>query len=134
MTTPLLQATGLTKRFGSLTVLNNVRLEIFPGEVVGLAGRSGAGKTVLSRMLAGLQPPDSGQLQFNGRSLTWPFQAAKFGMSIIHQEPMLSGQFDITSNIFLGRELKYSFLGRTLNLLNQRRCTKKPAVFWWSWI
>ena len=121
METPLLQAFGLTKRFGSLTVLNNVSLEIFPGEVVGLAGRSGAGKTLLSRMLAGLQAPDSGQLEFNGRSLAWPFQAAKFGIGIIHQEPMLSGQFDITSNIFLGRELKYSFWGHTLNLLNQRK-------------
>lgn len=118
---PLLQAQGLTKRFGLLTVLREVNLEIYPGEVVGLTGRSGAGKTLLTRILGGLLLPDSGQLVFDGRSLSWPFPAAKMGIGFIHQEPMLSDQFDITSNIFLGHELTWNIFGRQTSLLNQRK-------------
>ncbi len=86
-----------------------------------LAGRSGAGKTLLTRILAGLLPPDSGGLIFNGRSHSWPFQAKKIGISLIHQDPMLVDQFDITTNIFLGHELKRSLLGKEYNLLHQRK-------------
>lgn len=118
---PFLEAQSLTKRFGSLTVLNNVSLSIYPGEVVGLAGRNGAGKTLLIRTLAGLQSPDNGRLQINGKVQSWPFQAASLGIGIIHQEPKLTEHFDITSNIFLGQELKYSFMGRTINLINDRK-------------
>jgi signal transduction histidine kinase len=118
---PLLQAQAITKRFGVLTVLSDVSLEIYPGEVVGLTGRSGAGKTLLTRTLAGLLTPDSGELLFDGRSLSWPFPAAKAGIGLIHQEPMLADQFDITSNIFLGHELTWTILGRPIRLLNQRK-------------
>lgn len=103
---PLLRATELSKRLGVLQVLSGISLEIYPGEVVGLAGNSGAGKTMLMRVLAGLQSPDQGQLAVNGRSLSWPFSAKKHGIALIHPEPMLADQFDITSNIFLGHEIR----------------------------
>jgi signal transduction histidine kinase len=118
---PLLQAQNISKRFGLLTVLRDVNLEIYPGEVVGLTGRSGAGKTLLTRILAGLLAPESGQLVFDGRPLSWPFPASKIGIGTIHQEPMLADQFDITSNIFLGHELTWTILGRPSSLLNQRK-------------
>jgi signal transduction histidine kinase len=117
----LLRAEGLSKRFGVLQALSGVSLDVYPGEVVGLAGNSGAGKTLLMRVLAGLLVPDQGQLSISGRALTWPFEAQKVGIGIIHSEPMLADQFDITSNIFLGREMKWSLLGREVNLLNQRK-------------
>jgi signal transduction histidine kinase len=117
----LLQATALNKRFGVLQVLRGVSLDIYPGEVVGLAGNSGAGKTILMRILAGLQSPDQGQLVLNGRSLSWPFHAKKHGLSLIHSEPMLADQFDIISNIFLGHEIKWHLWGRSSSLLNQRK-------------
>lgn len=117
---PLLRADGLSKRFGVLPVLNNVSLTIAPGEVVGLAGNSGAGKTVLLRILAGLSAPDQGRLTLSGRALAWPFAAHDVGIGIIHPEPMLADQFDITSNIFLGREIKWAVGGRELSLLNNR--------------
>lgn len=117
----LLRAQGLTKRFGALTGINNVSLEINPGEVVGLAGRSGAGKTLLTRILAGLQSPDRGEMFFEGHYLHWPFPGKYTGISLIHQEPMLADQFDITSNIFLGQELKRTLFGREINITNQRK-------------
>ena len=63
----LLRVQQITKRFGVLPGLDNVSLAINPGEVVGLAGRSGSGKTLLTRILAGLQEPDSGDLFLEGR-------------------------------------------------------------------
>ncbi|MCP5096944.1 MAG: ATP-binding cassette domain-containing protein [Chloroflexi bacterium] len=117
----LLRAQKLTKRFGALTGISNVSLEIEQGEVVGLAGRGGAGKTLLTRLLAGLQAPDSGKMFFDGQDLHWPFPSKHVGISLIHQEPMLADQFDITSNIFLGQELKWSLFGREISITHQRK-------------
>lgn len=117
----LLRATNLSKRFGVLQVLHGVSLDIMKGEVVGLAGNSGSGKTLLMRILAGLQSPDQGQLVLNGRSLSWPFSAKKYGIGLIHPEPMLADQFDITSNIFLGYEIRKSPWGWGSILLNQHK-------------
>jgi signal transduction histidine kinase len=119
--TLFLRANNLSKQFGALTALNQVSLEIHAGEVVGLAGRAGAGKTVLCRMLAGVQEPDSGELFINGRLQPIPFPATDTGISIIHEEPKLAEQFDITSNIFLGHELKYCIFGKQTSLINQRK-------------
>jgi ABC-2 type transport system ATP-binding protein len=63
MTTPLAQSIGATRRFGRLTAVDNVDLEVAPGEVVGLLGANGAGKTTLIRMLLGLVPPSSGEVR-----------------------------------------------------------------------
>ncbi|UCC50654.1 MAG: ATP-binding cassette domain-containing protein [Anaerolineaceae bacterium] len=117
----LLRAQKLTKRFGVLIGINNVSLEINSGEVVGLAGRSGAGKTVLARILAGLQAPDSGQMFFDGHDRNWPFPGKDTSISMIHQEPMLADQFDITSNIFLGQELERNLFGWKTHVTDQRR-------------
>lgn len=117
----LLRAQKLTKRFGVLTGIDSVSLDIGSNEVVGLAGRSGAGKTLLTRILAGLQMPDSGEVVYDGHSLNWPFAGKDTGISLIHQEPMLADQFDITSNIFLGQELKRTVFGREINVADQGR-------------
>ncbi|MCA9980477.1 MAG: ATP-binding cassette domain-containing protein [Anaerolineales bacterium] len=117
----LLNAQQLTKQFGVLMALDNVSLMINPGEVVGLAGRSGAGKTLLTRILAGAQAPDQGQMLFEGRYMHWPFAGKQAGISLIHQEPKLADQFNIVSNIFLGQELRYKFGKWESGLLNQRQ-------------
>ena len=99
---PLLRVIGISKQFGSLAALQNLSLEIRPGEVVGLAGRSGAGKSVLIDILAGLQVPDSGSVFIQEKQLQWPFRASSYGINVIHQEPQLAERLDVTSNIFLG--------------------------------
>ena len=64
---PLLRTVGLSKSFGPLPAVREVELEIYPGEVVGLAGQSGAGKSALVMLLAGLYEPSEGELYFDGR-------------------------------------------------------------------
>lgn len=114
----LLLAQGLTMQSGALTAVTDVDLAINAGEVVGLTGRSGAGKSLLTQILAGLQAPDSGQIFFDGQPLDSPFPGRQLGISLMHQHPRLFNQLDISTNIFLGQELKRSFFGRKTNLLN----------------
>ncbi|NNJ10850.1 ATP-binding cassette domain-containing protein [Chloroflexales bacterium ZM16-3] len=102
---PILQCIGLTKRFGTLGALDRVSFSVGPGEVVGLVGRSGAGKSVLADLLAGLMVPSDGEALIDGHRLRWPFQAPRHGVAVVPQRPALADRLDITSNIFLGAEL-----------------------------
>ncbi len=80
---PLLSVRNLTKRFGHLVAVNNVSLEIWPGEIVGLIGPNGAGKTTLFNTIAGLYPPDAGFVTFRGHDTTGllAHQMCKLGMA-----------------------------------------------------
>jgi signal transduction histidine kinase len=118
---PLLRVNNLTKTFGSLTVLQGVSFAVSPGEVVGLAGRNGAGKSVLAQLLAGLHPVSVGELYFAGSRVRWPFAARRLGIEVIHQEPVLAENLDIPSNIFLGHEIGAALFGRWLRWPHQVR-------------
>jgi signal transduction histidine kinase len=104
---PLLRLVNLSKNFGPLPVLQKVNLEVNSGEVLGLAGWSGAGKTVLALLLAGLETPDEGELYFAGKRVRWPFQSRKLGFEVIHQEPRIVDSLDICGNIFMGNEIGF---------------------------
>ncbi len=127
MLTPLLSARNLSKSFGNLAALQGVDLYLDAGEVVGLAGGSGAGKSLLIKILAGLQAPDSGQMLFDQQYLHWPFQAQRVGIGVVHQEPELADQFDVTNNVFLGQEVNHTFWGRRLPIPNQRKMEEETA-------
>jgi signal transduction histidine kinase len=103
---PLLQVSNLTSRFGSLSALKGVSFSLEPGEVVGIEGRRAAGKSTLLNILAGLLPPTSGEILWDGRPirLAGPRSASRLGIELVHQKPVLSDQLDVLHNIFLGRE------------------------------
>ena len=69
--TPLLQAVNLTKRFGGLTAVDSVSLDVNVGEVIGLVGDNGAGKSTFIKMIAGVYPPDDGELFFEGSTVSF---------------------------------------------------------------
>ncbi len=102
---PLLRVDSLSKSFGTLPVIRQVSFDIQPGEVVGLTGSIGSGKSVLAMLLAGLYEPDEGSILFENKVLTWPFPAQALGIGVIHQKPTLDDHYDIVSNIFLGNEI-----------------------------
>lgn len=105
--TPLVEMTGMCKSFGGLRAVDNVDVNLFPGEVVGILGHNGAGKTVLIKMLSGAIQRDSGTIKINGQDapINNPRDAKKFGIETIYQTLALADNVDASSNLFLGREL-----------------------------
>src|ERR1700684_1906402 len=66
----ILSGRALTKRFGGLVAVNGVDVDVQRGEILGLIGPNGAGKSTLFRLIAGIMPPTSGTVTFNGRAIT----------------------------------------------------------------
>ena len=124
---PLLRAINLSKSFGTLTAIQGVSLEVYPAEVVGIAGQSGSGKSALCMLLAGLDAPNEGDIYFDGQRLQYPFRARTLGIEVIHQEPDLAERLDISSNIFLGSEIGWSLVVKWLKVPNRRRMDKEAA-------
>jgi branched-chain amino acid transport system ATP-binding protein len=78
----ILEVEGLTKRFGGLTAVKNVKFEIQEGEIVGLIGPNGAGKTTVFNLISGLLDPDEGRLHLAGRDITGlpPHRKSRLGI------------------------------------------------------
>ena len=88
MTPPLLALDGVSKSFGAVAALREVRLELTVGEIHGLVGENGAGKSTLVKVLAGAHPPDEGTLTLDGEPLVLngPADARGAGIAVIYQE------------------------------------------------
>ena len=101
-----MKTVDLSKRFGGLVAVNNVSLEVYPGEVVGLVGDNGAGKSTLIKMVSGVYHPDGGQIFLEGQEVHFdtPMEARQRGVETIYQDLALCENLDATVNIFLGRE------------------------------
>jgi simple sugar transport system ATP-binding protein len=113
MAEPMLQVRQLTKRFGGLTAVDQVDMDVYPGEVVGLLGDNGAGKSTLIKMVSGVYHPDGGQIFFQGKELKLgsPMDALELGIETLYQDLALAENLNVYSNIFLGREKTKPFLG-----------------------
>jgi len=116
---PILEVRNITKRFGGLTAVDNVSMQIIPGEVVGLVGDNGAGKSTLIKMISGVYQPSAGQIIFQQKpvSIQSPMDALRRGIETIYQDLALAENLNVYSNIFLGREKLKKFLGY-INILD----------------
>ncbi|BCX48768.1 D-ribose transporter ATP-binding protein [Haloferula helveola] len=103
---PLLEVRGVGKRFGGVQALQDVGLQLASGEVLALLGENGAGKSTLMKILAGVQPPDGGEILLDGEPVSFGSvaDAMAAGLALIHQELNLATNLDVAENIFLGRE------------------------------
>jgi inositol transport system ATP-binding protein len=101
----LLEVAGVTKQFSGVTALNDVSLDVRPGEILGLLGENGAGKSTLLKILSGAQPPTSGRIVFAGREYrpVDPNDAKRQGIVTIYQELSLIPTLSVAENIFIGR-------------------------------
>jgi ABC-type sugar transport system ATPase subunit len=103
---PALELRGISKHFGAVQALTDVDLSVRAGEVTALIGDNGAGKSVTIKCIAGIHPPDGGEILWNGRPvrIRTPREAAALGIETVYQDLALANNLDIVQNMFLGRE------------------------------
>jgi D-xylose transport system ATP-binding protein len=103
---PTLRLTGISKAFGAVQALQDVDFEVWSGEVVGLVGDNGAGKSTLIKVIAGVNPADSGHIFVDGKEvhIGTPIDATGLGIETVYQDLALCDNLDAVANLFLGRE------------------------------
>jgi ribose transport system ATP-binding protein len=99
---PVLELRGVTKRYGEVTVLRDIDFDLLPGEVHGLIGENGAGKSTTMKMLAGAEQPNAGELRIRGEivRLRSPAEAQNFGIGMVHQELSVFPHLTVAENLF----------------------------------
>jgi D-xylose transport system ATP-binding protein len=104
---PLLEAHGISKRFGAVQALQDVDFEVYAGEVVGLVGDNGAGKSTLVKILSGVHQADTGNIIFEGQpvTITKPRDSNDLGIETVYQDLALCDNLDVVANLYIGREL-----------------------------
>ena len=102
-TGPVISIKGVSKAFSGVRALDNVQIDLFPGEVHALMGENGAGKSTFMKILAGVYPKDSGEILLDGKDvdIDSPHSAQAHGISIIHQELNLMNHLSAAQNIFI---------------------------------
>ncbi|WP_411336687.1 sugar ABC transporter ATP-binding protein [Ruminococcus gauvreauii] len=101
----MLSVQHITKRFGTVTALDDVSFDIYEGQVHGLVGENGAGKSTLMKILSGVHKKDEGKVFFDGKEMNIkrPLDSLELGLSIIYQEFNLIESMSVGENIFLNR-------------------------------
>ncbi len=103
---PLLQLRAINKSFGSVRALSDITLEVPAGQVTALVGDNGAGKSTLIKAIAGIAPPDHGEIFWKGKPVRihTPRDASALGIATVFQDLALCDNLDIVQNLYLGRE------------------------------
>lgn len=111
MATPLVEMRDMQKSFGGIHAVDHVSVDLQPGEVVGILGHNGAGKSVMMKMLSGAIQRDGGDIFVNGEiaHINNPRDARSYNIESIYQTLALADNLDAASNLFLGRELVTPF-------------------------
>jgi simple sugar transport system ATP-binding protein len=102
---------GIAKRYGAITALNGVSLDIRYGEALGLLGDNGAGKSTLVKIISGLVKPDAGRISINGAEvkLTSVSHARSLGVGTVYQDLALVNSLPVYRNLFLNNEIASRF-------------------------
>ncbi|MFE9428830.1 sugar ABC transporter ATP-binding protein [Kitasatospora sp. NPDC006697] len=103
---PVVEADGISKRFGATVALSDARISVAPGESHALVGRNGAGKSTLVSILTGLQQPDTGTLRFNGEPSPAPgdTDAWRSRVACVYQRSTIIPALSVAENLFLNRQ------------------------------
>lgn len=104
MTAPLVEVTGLTVRYGVVTALSGVDLDVARGDIVAVLGPNGAGKSTLLRTIAGVHPAAYGTVRFDGRPVRAgsPERVARAGVSLVPEGRRIFGALTVEENLRLG--------------------------------
>jgi simple sugar transport system ATP-binding protein len=124
----VLRVEGIAKRFGAVTALRNIDLHLREGEVLGLLGDNGAGKSTVIKILSGYHKPDRGQIYLDGEPVQFNsvIHARSMGIDTVYQDLALVDELSVFHNVFLNRELTYPLPFR---LLNNREMRKRATEY-----
>jgi fructose transport system ATP-binding protein len=129
MQQPILQARGLLKRYGNVVALDHADFDLYPGEILGVIGDNGAGKSSLIKALSGAVTPDHGEIMLEGKPVHFrsPQDGRAAGIETVYQNLALSPALSIADNMFLGREIRKSGLVGSLLRMVDRSAMQKFA-------
>lgn len=126
----VLEARGVRKSFGAISVLKGVSMHLHRGEVLGLVGDNGAGKSTLIKILSGYHAPDTGDILMDGRPVQFhsPADSRAAGIETVYQDLGLVNDLSVYRNLFLGREPVRRYLG-IVPILDDRRMEGESRRF-----
>jgi branched-chain amino acid transport system ATP-binding protein len=118
---PVLECRSVERRFGGIVALNGIDMRIERGEIFGLVGPNGCGKTTLTNAITGFYPPQRGRILLNGRDITGlaPHYIATLGVARTFQNLALFNGMSVLDNILLGRHI------------HMRPSVARTALYWW---
>ncbi len=126
MSEPILEMKNISKYFGSVIALKNVNLEVYPGEIRGLIGENGSGKSTISSIAAGMQKASSGKMVFKNKS--WEpdsmIDALKNGIGMVVQESGTITGITVAENIFLAELSQFK---NKLGMVNKKEMNEKAT-------
>jgi simple sugar transport system ATP-binding protein len=105
----LLDVRSISKSFGAIRALSDISFSVNAGEVVGLMGDNGAGKSTMVKLIAGNFPPTEGVVDGKACHFHKPIEARAEGIEVVYQELALADNLTAAENVFLGREIKKGF-------------------------
>jgi simple sugar transport system ATP-binding protein len=120
---PLLQAIGITKRYGNFSANDSIDLDLFPGEIHALLGENGAGKSTLVKVMYGLIQPTAGEIRWLGEKieLAGPADARSRGIAMVFQHFSLFDNLTVAENVALGLDGSESFAAMSARLAQVSR-------------
>jgi len=120
---PLLELEKVSKRFGPVQALDRVDFAVHAGEVVGLVGDNGAGKSTMVKTIAGIYSADEGTIRFDGEEvkIKGPQDATELGIATVYQDLALCDNLDVVDNLFLGHEEVSPGIGRVSRQLDEAK-------------
>jgi simple sugar transport system ATP-binding protein len=124
-----LKLTGITKRWGAITALEDIDLDIRRGEVLGLLGDNGAGKSTMVNLISGVFTPTSGTMECGGQAvkITTPERAHALGIETVFQDLALLPNLAVADNFFIGRERTFDIIPRLVRVLKRREMERDAA-------
>lgn len=127
--TPVLRVKSVSKRFGAVTALENVSIDLYTGDSVGVVGDNGAGKSTLLKIMSGVYQPDEGTLEINGQEVSFdsPRSARASGIEAVYQDLSLVDDMSVSENMFLGREVMVDGLAGKLGVISPKTMRERAA-------
>ena len=127
---PIIEMQDIVKRFGTVSAIEGIDFNVYPGEVVALLGDNGAGKSTLIKILTGIHTPTEGKIKFDGKNVKIgsPRKARELGIETVYQDLALIPLMSVSRNFFLGREISYIPFINVLNLPKMNKETERALL------